>query len=114
MEMFRRLALGATLLLASLGGAMAQSPADTFPSQLVRIIVPFSAGSVGGVTRTTGIEATCVTPTKSFTGSNARPLLSTPRTVCPFEVSISVWPSGAALAAVAVPAMPGRFSTMTC
>ena len=46
MDVFRRLALGAALLLAPLGGAMAQSTANTFPSQLVRIVVPFSAGSV--------------------------------------------------------------------
>ena len=46
MQVFRRLTLSVALLLASLGGAMAQSSADAFPSQLVRIIVPFSAGSV--------------------------------------------------------------------
>ena len=60
-----------------------------------------------------GVMATWVTPTKSRTGSNARFLLRCPITVCPFEDSMSVWPSAPALATLAVPASPGRFSTST-
>ena len=60
-----------------------------------------------------GIEAIWITPTKSATGSKCRFLFTSPMMVCPFEVSISLWPSGAVLAANAVPAMPGLFSTIT-
>ena len=37
-----------------------------------------------------------------------------PITEWPFEVSINVCPSAGPLATLAVPAIPGRFSTMTC
>jgi len=52
--------------------------------------------------------------TNSLTGSNGRFLLRTAATVCPLDVSISVYPSGADFATLAVPGMPGRFSTINC
>src|SRR3954464_6075267 len=38
--------LGVTALLALTGGAAAQPSADAYPNQTVRIVVPFSAGSI--------------------------------------------------------------------
>ena len=52
------------------------------------------------------------TPAKSFAGSYGRFLFTTEAMVWPLEVSIKV-PSGAPLAMLCAPAMPGRFSTMT-
>ena len=72
------------------------------------------AGESGGTIKTSGTEATCVTPENSRTGSNGRFLLRTAATVCPLDVSINVYPSGADFATLAVPGMPGRFSTINC
>ena len=72
------------------------------------------AGESGGTTAASGADATTLMPAKSFTGSNGTVLLIARAMVCPFEVSISVWPSGLLVATVAVPGRPGRFSTMTC
>lgn len=46
-------------------------------------------------------------------GSKVSLLLTLRITVWPFDVSMIVAPSAGALATLAAPAMPGRFSTMT-
>jgi hypothetical protein len=72
------------------------------------------AGNSSGTTRAAGTDVVCVTPAKSLTGSKGADRVITFATGWPLEVSISVYPSAAALATLAVPATPGRFSTITC
>src|SRR5262249_35359443 len=73
----------------------------------------FFAGRFGGVISISGDEQTRVIPEKSLIGSNGRLLFTSAATVWPLEVNIGVWPWGGAFAAAAVPASPGRFSTIT-
>ena len=71
------------------------------------------AGSGGGTTRTSRIDAIWVMPAKSLTGSIVSPLLRAPITVWPFEVTIDATDRKAAIFQFEIPASsfkPGLYA----
>lgn len=71
-------------------------------------------GASGGTIRITAVVATRLMAAKSLIGSKPRFLFTTPTTLWPLEVNMICEPSAGPLAMLLTPAMPGRFSTMTC